>query len=94
MSYAGGLPLALEILGSFSFEKGIIEWKSVLEKLQKIPHHQIQKILRASFDSLDNKTMDVLLDIACFFIGMDKKYINKILHACRLLPNIGLNILI
>jgi hypothetical protein len=45
VKYVGGLPLALEVLGSYLLGRSIIEWKSALEKLHKIPHHQIQKYL-------------------------------------------------
>jgi hypothetical protein len=82
VKYCGGLPLALEVLGSCLLEKSVGEWKSELEKLQKFPHHKIQKILRASLKSLDTSTMDVFLDIACFFIGMDEEYVIKILYGC------------
>ncbi|XP_035541451.1 disease resistance protein RUN1-like [Juglans regia] len=94
VKYAGGLPLALEVLGSFLKRRSVSEWTSELEKLQRVPHNKIQKILRISFDSLDVKTMDIFLDIACFFIGMDKEYVNKILHGCDLFPDIGISILI
>ncbi|XP_042956563.1 disease resistance protein RUN1-like [Carya illinoinensis] len=94
VKYAGGLPLALEVLGSFLKRRSIREWTSELEKLQRVPHNRIQKILRISFDSLDVKTMDIFLDIACFFIGMDKEYVNKILHGCDLFPDIGMSILV
>ncbi|XP_028052567.1 TMV resistance protein N-like [Camellia sinensis] len=43
VSYARGLPLALEILGSYLFGRNILEWKTALDELQQIPHHQIQK---------------------------------------------------
>ncbi|KAL7207941.1 hypothetical protein ACSBR1_029820 [Camellia fascicularis] len=43
VSYAGGLPLTLEILGSYLFGRNILEWKSALDELQQIPHNQIQK---------------------------------------------------
>ncbi|XVE81244.1 hypothetical protein DITRI_Ditri15bG0047800 [Diplodiscus trichospermus] len=46
--HAQGLPLALEILGSYLFKRSQPEWESFMEKLQKIPHHQIQKKLRIS----------------------------------------------
>ncbi|KAL7175640.1 hypothetical protein ACSBR2_029271 [Camellia fascicularis] len=45
VSYAGGLPLTLEILGSYLFGRNILEWKSPLDELQQIPHNQIQKNL-------------------------------------------------
>ena len=35
LNYASGLPLALEVLGSFLFGKSIVEWKTELEKLQE-----------------------------------------------------------
>ncbi|XP_058197285.1 disease resistance protein RPV1-like [Rhododendron vialii] len=35
--YAGGLPLALEVLGSFFCGKSIPQWKSAIAKLRKIP---------------------------------------------------------
>jgi hypothetical protein len=95
VKYVQGLPLALEVLGSFLFGRSIIEWKSELEKLHKIPPHQIQKILRISFDSLDDDTVkNIFLDIACFFIGMDKVYASKILNGCGFFPDIGISILI
>jgi hypothetical protein len=95
VNYAGGLPLALEILGSYLSGRSIIEWKNALEKCQKFPHHQIQKILRMSFDSLDDDTVkNTFLDIACFFVGMDKDYAIKIFDGCGFFPEIGINILI
>jgi hypothetical protein len=95
VNYVGGLPLALEILGSSLLGRSTIEWKSALEKLQKHPHYEIQKILRMSFDSLDDDTVkDIFLDIACFFVGMDKDYAIKISDGCGFFPDIGINILI
>jgi hypothetical protein len=48
-----------------------------------------------SFDSLDDDTVkDTFLDIACFFVGMDKDYAIKIFDGCDFFPEIGINILI
>ncbi|CAI8594229.1 unnamed protein product [Vicia faba] len=41
VEYCGGLPLALEVLGSYLFESGIRDWKCVLEKIKIIPNDQI-----------------------------------------------------
>jgi hypothetical protein len=93
VKYCRGLPLALEVLGSFLLGRSVDEWKSELEKLQKIPHHQIQEILRISLKSLDDSIKNIFLDIACFFVGMDKEYVIKILDGCGFFPVIGINIL-
>jgi len=76
IAYCGGLPLALEVLGSFLFSRSMIKWTSALDKLKRIPHEQIQNKLRISFDGLGDNT------IACFFIGMDTNYVVKILDGC------------
>ncbi|KAJ4958638.1 hypothetical protein NE237_025749 [Protea cynaroides] len=77
--YVGGLPLALEVLGSFlSDKKSISEWKRALEKLKVHPHNQLKNRLL-----YDVKEMDIFLDIACFFIGMDKDYAMTILDGCH-----------
>ncbi|XP_059438589.1 disease resistance protein RUN1-like [Corylus avellana] len=95
VAYCGGLPLALEVLGSFLFSRSMLEWKSALDKLKRIPHEQIQKKLRISFDRLsDNTEKDIFLDISCFFIGMDKDYVVKILDGCGFFAKIGINVLI
>ncbi|GAU29189.1 hypothetical protein TSUD_276080 [Trifolium subterraneum] len=46
VDYSGGLPLALEVLGSYLFDRGITEWESVLEKLKKIPNDQRMEKLK------------------------------------------------
>ncbi|XP_010263320.1 PREDICTED: TMV resistance protein N-like [Nelumbo nucifera] len=95
VSYVGGLPLALEVLGCFlSDNRSILEWKSALDKLKRIPYNQIQKKLRLCFDALDDKEKSIFLDIACFFIGMDKDYAVKILDSCGFFSEFGINVLI
>ena len=95
VAYSGGLPLALEVLGSFLFSKSMEEWKSTLEKLKRIPNDQVQKKLRISFDALSDDTeKDAFLDISCFFIGMDKNYVVQILDGCDCFANIGISVLI
>jgi hypothetical protein len=95
VAYSGGLPLALEVLGSFLFSRSMHEWKSTLENFKRIPHDQIQKKLRISFDALSDSTeKDIFLDISCFFIGMDKNYVIQILDACGFLAETGVSVLI
>ncbi|XP_059451126.1 disease resistance protein RUN1-like [Corylus avellana] len=95
VAYSGGLPLALEVLGSFLFSRSMQDWEDTLEKLKRIPNDEIQTKLRISFDALSDSTQkDIFLDISCFFIGMHKDYVTQILNACGLFANIGISVLI
>ena len=78
VKYARGLPLALKVLGGFLSDKSIDEWKSALKKLEKIPHMDVQKILRVSYDKLDDVEKGIFLDIACFFRRQDKDFVSRI----------------
>ncbi|CAN6564241.1 unnamed protein product [Malus baccata var. baccata] len=93
VSYCGGLPLALEILGSFLFKRPIAEWKSQFEKLKITPDGKIIKPLRISFEGLDDTQKAIFLDISCFFIGKDKDYVAKILDECKFFATIGISVL-
>ncbi|XP_022983687.1 TMV resistance protein N [Cucurbita maxima] len=95
VNYSGGLPLALEVLGSFLFGRSRAEWEVTLNKLKKIPDDQIQRKLRISFDGLNDHTYkDIFLDVSCFFIGMDKNYVEQVLDGCGSFPKIGISVLL
>ncbi|XP_070661878.1 disease resistance protein RUN1-like isoform X4 [Malus domestica] len=93
VSYCGGLPLALEVLGSLLFKRPIKEWKSQLEKLERIPEGEIIKPLRISFEGLNDTEKATFLDISCFFIGKDKDYVAKILDGCGFYAIVGISVL-
>jgi len=95
VAYCGGLPLALEVLGSYLFKRRKQEWESVLLKLKKIPNDQIHEILKISFNGLrDRMEKDIFLDVCCFFIGKDRAYVTEILNGCGLHADIGITVLI
>ncbi|KAK7350581.1 hypothetical protein VNO77_09357 [Canavalia gladiata] len=95
VSYCGGLPLALEVIGSYLYERTKQEWESVLSKLERIPNDQVQEKLRISFDGLtEDNEKDIFLDICCFFIGKDRAYVTDILNGCGLHAEIGITILV
>ncbi|KAL3740092.1 hypothetical protein ACJRO7_021381 [Eucalyptus globulus] len=94
LHYAGGLPLALEVLGSFLRERKEPEWESTLHKLSKIPESKIDRVLKISFDGLDEKEREIFLDIACFFKGKSIKDIQEVLDSCDFDTTIGIEILI
>ncbi|MCH93981.1 TMV resistance protein N-like, partial [Trifolium medium] len=95
IEYSGGLPLALEVLGSYLFDRSVTEWKCALEKLKRIPNDQVQKKLKISYDGLNDDTeKEIFLDIACFFIGMDRNDVIQILDGCELYAEIGISVLV
>ena len=93
LRYAGGLPLALTVLGSNLYGKDIYYWKSALEKYKRIPEKNILEKLKISYDGLVESEQNIFLDIACFFKGKDAKYVTKILDNCGFSPDIGIKVL-
>ncbi|XP_031122163.1 TMV resistance protein N-like [Ipomoea triloba] len=92
--YTKGLPLALEVIGSRLHRKPVQGWTYYAEKLKKMPPGDVQKILKISYDALDDDhAKNIFLDIACFFIGDDKNNTVKILEACNFVSAEGIEIL-
>ncbi|XP_075651922.1 uncharacterized protein LOC142622358 [Castanea sativa] len=94
LNYAGGLPLALEVLGSFLIGKSIAEWKSALERLKEFPERTILQVLKISFDGLHDTEKKIFLHIACFFNHKKKDHVLEVLDSLGLYPIIGLKNLI
>ncbi|CAN6689851.1 unnamed protein product [Malus baccata var. baccata] len=95
VDYCGGLPLALQVLGSTLFKGSIGEWKSTLDKLKKIPLGKIQEQLKISYDGLnDDYEREIFCDISCFFIGMDKNDVMYILDGCGFSATAGIKVLL
>ncbi|XP_057842935.1 disease resistance protein RUN1 isoform X2 [Cryptomeria japonica] len=72
VSACEGLPLALQLLGKTL--AGVADrnvWKGMADKLKCEPN--MQKILRASYDTLDSFEKEMFLDTACFLTGTDKE---------------------
>ncbi|XP_042961445.1 disease resistance protein RPV1-like isoform X1 [Carya illinoinensis] len=90
LQYAGGLPLALTVVGSNLRGRDIDYWRSELEKYKRIPDKKIYEILKISFDGLNYYEKNIFLDIACFFKGEERKYIIQILHGCGSFPDSGI----
>ncbi|XP_043689667.1 disease resistance protein L6-like [Telopea speciosissima] len=84
----GGLPLALEVLGSdLSIKKDKKIWKSLHRILKQIPHNDVYGKLKISYDNLqDDIEKAMFLDAACFFIGWEEEKIISIWEACGFEP--------
>ncbi|XLR43200.1 hypothetical protein S83_027860, partial [Arachis hypogaea] len=93
VKYAGGIPLALNLLGSYLRSRSIEFWESTLEKLQKHPIKRIQAAFTESYDELDDLDKEIFLDIAFFFHGEKKDLVTSILKACEFSPRRGIEIL-
>ncbi|KAF3772313.1 Disease resistance protein [Nymphaea thermarum] len=91
---AGGLPLALEVLGAFLFgKKDVKEWEDLLEGLQHIPFDDVQRRLKLSYDSLDPEEKKIFLDLACFFISPTKDRVTDILKSCGFYASLAITVL-
>ncbi|XP_070663017.1 disease resistance-like protein DSC1 isoform X2 [Malus domestica] len=92
VGYCGGLPLALEVLGSYLCSKSTSEWETVLDKWKRSqPYWEIHKRLEISYDGLtDDDVKAIFLDISCFFAGMNKDYVMTVLDGCQFYPEIGI----
>ncbi|MED6203788.1 hypothetical protein PIB30_002551 [Stylosanthes scabra] len=81
VTYASGLPLALEVIGSNLFGKDLEQWQSALDRYENTLDKNIQKILQVSFDALGKFEQSVFLDIACCFKGYSLDEITDLLQA-------------
>ncbi|KAL5543014.1 hypothetical protein UlMin_010724 [Ulmus minor] len=80
---AAGNPLALKVLGSHFGNKNKEKWERALNELQKFPYNeQVQNVLMTSYDGLDEGQKNMFLDIACFFKGKARHYVERILSCC------------
>ncbi|KAH1084183.1 hypothetical protein J1N35_023944 [Gossypium stocksii] len=94
VNYAGGLPLALEVFGSFLCGRDATQWRSAIERLKRDSNKEILDKLRISFDGLEEREKNIFLDIACFFNGEEKDFVIKVLDGCEFFPDIGIDVLI
>ncbi|KAK2634831.1 hypothetical protein Ddye_029623 [Dipteronia dyeriana] len=94
VEYVGGVPLALKVLGSSLLDKRKEVWESAMNKLEVNLDKDIHKILRISFDGLDDNEQNIFLDIACFFKGRGINLVKGFLDACDFFTEVGISALI
>ncbi|XP_031112109.1 TMV resistance protein N-like [Ipomoea triloba] len=90
---AGGLPLALKVLGSFLYGRDIAEWRREVVRLKEIPENEILEKLKLSFHGLNIIDQRIFLDIACFFNGKKRTSITRILDSFKFHSAIGIKVL-
>ncbi|XP_049936476.1 disease resistance protein RPV1-like [Nymphaea colorata] len=90
-----GLPLALIVVGSYLFDnRNEEDWRNVLKSLEHTPHEDVQQILQISYEKLDQEEKHIFLDLACFFIGMDREDAIHIWEGCGFSAKIAIRILL
>ncbi|XP_019158108.1 PREDICTED: disease resistance protein TAO1-like [Ipomoea nil] len=76
VSLTTGLPLGLEVFGSFLFyKKRLRDWEDALQKLEQIRPGEVQDVLEISFNALDEQEKRIFLDLSCLFV--DKKFMRE-----------------
>jgi hypothetical protein len=83
-----GLPLALEVIGGFLFDKREESdlkstWPQTIKTLLSNPTDILNK-LKVSYDGLSPGARMMFLDIACFMIGQREQIAMQIFDACKL----------
>ena len=93
LNYVAGVPLAINVLGSFLFKRTTQEWRVALEKVKLHRTGEIDNFLQISFDGLGAMEKEIFLHIACFLKGEDKDRVMEILE-CLGYSDVELKILI
>ncbi|GJT60631.1 NB-ARC domains-containing protein [Tanacetum coccineum] len=94
VKYVQGHPLALKVMGRFLYGKTVGEWGSELERLKVHPNEKIQRVLRLSYDGLNPQQQNILLDIACLFIGENCEFVASILDGCNFFADTNMRVLV
>jgi energy-coupling factor transporter ATP-binding protein EcfA2 len=94
----GGLPLSLEVLGSFLCNTQELEiWKGALNTLKSgqsftggNDNEELWNVLKISYDHLDKQHQNMFLDIACFLGGLKLNTICRVWSGDYSHPKFGL----
>ncbi|XP_043697205.1 disease resistance protein L6-like [Telopea speciosissima] len=102
VQHVGGLPLTLEVLGSFLCDKSEEEWEDILRGLKDILDNKVSGMsirsyndkvfarLIISYNKLSDQAKIIFLDIACYFIGWKVEEAILIWEACELYPRLSI----
>ncbi|KAL3745555.1 hypothetical protein ACJRO7_014638, partial [Eucalyptus globulus] len=95
----GGLPLAIEVIGSFLCgKKKKLVWQDTLKKIkncqQRDVQRNVQEKLMLSYKALDHPQQQIFLDIACFLSGERESYATYMWDDCGFFPNEGIEVLL
>ncbi|XP_050141840.1 TMV resistance protein N-like isoform X3 [Malus sylvestris] len=94
--YARGVPLALTVLGSlfFNCKSNKEDWEDEFNRLKRFPSEDIQKVLRISYDRLEENEKEIFLDIACWHKGGPVDEVKRMLDVRGFVATAGIRRLI
>ncbi|XP_047258149.1 disease resistance protein Roq1-like, partial [Capsicum annuum] len=82
VEYAGGLPLALKVLGSSVYGRNKGLWRDIIARLKEIPNDDILGKLKIGLDGLKKDEMRIFLDIASLYNDRPVYVVEQILKSC------------
>ncbi|GJY33637.1 NB-ARC domains-containing protein [Tanacetum coccineum] len=95
---------SLQLFSSYAFEEKCPStrfqelaekvWVSELERLREHPNEEIQQVLRLSYNGLNLEQQNILLDIACLFIGENSDFVASILDGCNFFADTNMRVLV
>ncbi|GJU16762.1 NB-ARC domains-containing protein [Tanacetum coccineum] len=94
VKYVQGHPLGLIVLGRFLYGKTIGQWVSELDQLKVHPNKEIEQVLRLSYNVLNLCQQNILLDIACSFIGANRDFAASVLDGCNFFAYTNIQVLV
>ncbi|XP_030440280.2 disease resistance protein RPV1-like [Syzygium oleosum] len=94
VSTTGGLPLALEVIGSLLRCQNKGFWIGVLHNLREITHEKVQNTLKICYNALKHEQKQIFLDIACLFVDEDKTNAFYMWKDCGFEPDYSTQVLV
>ncbi|CAI0454570.1 unnamed protein product [Linum tenue] len=94
VSIAGGLPLFLEVVGRLLYGQAKEIWEDRLEQLRKVSVRGVSERLKISYNALEYEAQQIFLDIACFYVNMNKEKPTYMWSDLKLFPITNINVLV
>ncbi|KAK4785945.1 hypothetical protein SAY86_002634 [Trapa natans] len=94
VSITGGLPFALKDIAKSVRGKDEAIWRHVMARSKNVIPKEVKNMLKMSYDLLEIEQKQIFLDIACFFIGMEKTNPCYMWETHDLDPTYGLEVLV
>ncbi|MED6170777.1 hypothetical protein PIB30_034353 [Stylosanthes scabra] len=91
IKYAQCLPSALLKLGYYFNQNAEAHWERCFQKWREYPEEKyMNSLLETNYEVLNEDEKMIFLDIACFFAGKKKKYVEHILESRTLDPHLAI----